>query len=103
MRHYVRVRIPVPVDDGEGGQTVTWRDGPGIWADIQPVSAREQAVAGAVQIIASHRVTTHYDSCLTVERRIARVSPTGPELQILGIRDLGGRQRVMEVDCTEVV
>lgn len=103
MRHYVRVLIPVPVDDGEGGQTVTWTDGPGLWADIQPVSAREQAIAGAVQVIASHRVTTHYSECVRVERRIARVSPAGTELQVLGIRDVGGRQRVMEVDCTEVV
>ncbi len=103
MRHYVRVRVPVPVDDGEGGQRVTWSDGLGLWADIQPVSAREQAIAGAVQVIASHRVTTHYVDCITVERRIARVSPAGSELQILGIRDLGGRQRMLELDCAEVV
>ena len=103
MRHYVRVRIPTVTDDGEGGQTVTWKNGPGLWADIRPVSAREQAIAGAVQSIASHRLFMHYDTRITIDRRIARVSPAGSELQILGIRDPTGRQREIEVDCAEVV
>lgn len=103
MRHYVCVRIPSVADDGEGGQTVSWADGPSLWADIRPVSAREQAIAGAVQSIASHRLFMHYDTRVTVDRRIARVSPAGTELQILGIRDPDGRQRSIEVDCVEVV
>jgi len=103
FRHYLRVRIPTPVDDGEGGQTVTWRNGTSIWADIRPISTREQALAGAVQTIATLRVFTHYDARLTADRRLARVSPEGTELQILGVRDPDGRQRDMELDCAEVV
>ena len=103
FRHYMRVRIPTPTDDGQGGQSVAWTDGSSIWGDIRPVSAREQAIAGAIQTIATHRVTTHYDARLTVERRLARVAPEGTELQILGIRDPDGKQRVLELDCAEVV
>ena len=103
FRHYLRVRIPTIADDGEGGQSVTWRNGAGIWADVRPVSAREQAIAGAVQSIASHRVFTHYDARITVERRLARVSPVGAELQIVGVRDPDGKQRDLEIDCAEVV
>ena len=103
FRHYLRVRIPTTTDDGEGGQSVTWRNGAGIWADVRPVSAREQAIAGAVQSIASHRVFTHYDSRITVERRLARVAPEGTELQIVGVRDPDGKQRDLEIDCAEVV
>jgi SPP1 family predicted phage head-tail adaptor len=102
-RHYVRVRIPVVTDDGEGGQTATWTNGPALWADVQPVSAREQSIAGAIQTIATHRVRLDFDARVTGERRLARIAPTGPELQILGVRDLDGRQRWMELDCTEVV
>ena len=103
LRHYVRVRIPTTTDDGEGGQSVTWRNGAGIWADIRPVSAREQSIAGAVQSIATHRVFTHWDERLTVERRLARVAPEGTELQILGMRDPDGKRRWIEIDCAEVV
>jgi SPP1 family predicted phage head-tail adaptor len=103
FRHFVRVLIPTTVDDGVGGQTVTWTNGPALWADIRPVSAREQAIAGAVQSIATHRLTMHYDDRITVERRIARIAPEGTTLQVLGVRDVEGRQRLIEVDCAEVV
>jgi hypothetical protein len=44
-----------------------------------------------------------YDARVTGDKRLARIAPTGPELQILGVRDLDGRQRELEVDCAEVV
>lgn len=103
FRHRVCVRIPSGTDDGAGGQPVTWTNGRRLWAQIEPVSAREQALAGAVQTIATHRVTLYYDEEVLVTRRLARIAPTGPELQILGVRDLGGVQRLLEVDCAEVV
>jgi SPP1 family predicted phage head-tail adaptor len=103
LRHSLRIRIPVTTDDGEGGQSTTWTDGPQLWADVLPVSAREQSLAGAVQTIASHRVSAYYDARITGERRFKRLAPTGPELQILGVRDPDGKQRWMEVDCAEVV
>lgn len=103
LRHYIRIRIPADVDDGEGGQAVTWRNGPTLWANIEPVSAREQSLAGAVQTIATHRISIRYDARVTGARRLARIKPSGPELQILGVRDPDGRQWWMEVDCAEVV
>lgn len=102
-RYFMRLLIPVPIDDGEGGQRVTWTEGHGFWADIKSVSAREQAIAGVLQVPTSHRVITDYDRRITEERRLARVSPEGRELQIVGVRDPEGLQREMEVDCTEVV
>jgi SPP1 family predicted phage head-tail adaptor len=102
-RDYLRLRTPTTVDDGEGGQTVLWADGPFIWADMRPISAREQALAGAIQTIATHRLSIVYDARITGEGRFSRIAPTGPELQIVGVRDLDGRQRELEVDCAEVV
>lgn len=103
FRHSLRVRIPTATDDGEGGQAITWTNGPQVWANVLPVSAREQSLAGAVQTIASHRVYTHFDTRITGERRFSRLAPTGPELQILGVRDPDGKQMRMEIDCAEVV
>ena len=103
MRDYVRLRIPTTVDDGEGGQTVVWTNGPYLWADTQAISAREQALAGAIQTIATHRLMMNFDDRITGERRLARIAPAGTELQILGIRDPDGLQRDLEVDCSEVV
>lgn len=103
FRHYTRLLIPTTSDDGVGGQNVTWTNGPKLWGDLQPVSAREQAIAGAVQTIATHRFTTYYDLRITTERRLQRLAPTGLTLQILGVRDVEGLQRLMEIDCAEVV
>ncbi len=103
LRHSVQLRIPVTTNDGEGGQTVTWTDGPQLWANVLPISAREQSLAGAVQSLATYRVELNYDTRITGERRFKRLAPTGPELQILGVRDPDGRQRWMDVDCAEVV
>jgi SPP1 family predicted phage head-tail adaptor len=102
-RHRVRLVIPATVDDGVGGQVVTTTLGAFLWADVQAVSAREQAIAGAVQTIATHRVRLSYDTRVTAQRQFQRVEPTGTRLQILGVRDVDGRQREMEVDCAEVV
>jgi SPP1 family predicted phage head-tail adaptor len=102
-RHSIQLRIPVTASDGEGGQTVTWTDGPQIWATVLPISAREQSLAGAVQNLATYRVLTHYDTRITGERRFKRLMPTGPELQILGVQDPDGRLMTMTVDCAEVV
>jgi SPP1 family predicted phage head-tail adaptor len=102
-RHLVRVLIPSASDDGAGGQTVTVTDGPLLWANVQSVSSREQAIAGAVQTVATHRVQMPYDTRVTALRQFERVAPTGTTLQILGVRDVDGRQRMLEVDCAEVV
>lgn len=104
FRQSLMVLAPIEADDGEGGQSVTWPDdGPTIWGDVQAVTAREQAVAGAIQTLATHRVSTYYDTRITQTCRLSRVNPAGSDLQILGIRDVDGKQRMVEIDCAEVV
>lgn len=101
--HQFRIRVPTTADDGEGGQAVTWSNGGDIFGRLRPASAREQAIAGSIQTIATHVLETHYDSRLSVQRRLQRLSPTGAELVIVGVRDEDGRQRDLLVDCAEVV
>ena len=102
FRHLVRVRVPTTSDDGTGGQTVTWGNGPTIFGELRPATAREQAIAGAVQTIATHVFSTHYDARVTVLRRLLPLSPEGAELQVLGVRP-DTRRMFMDVDCSEVV
>lgn len=104
FRHLVQLIIPVETDDGEGGQSVTWPGtGPEFWAQVVPMTARESEIAGAVQSLATHRVSMYYDARITGTSRLARVAPSGVTLQILGVRDLDGRQRMLELDCSEVI
>lgn len=103
-RDELQLLVPTQTDDGEGGQVVSWPDdGPQIWARVRPLSAREQAVAGAVQTLATHRVETYFDSRIVNEARFARIAPSGRQLQIVGIRDNDGTQRWLEIDCSEVL
>ena len=104
LRDRVRLLVPVTTDDGEGGQSVTWpTTGPEFWAQVLPMTAREQEIAGAVQSLATHKVTMHYDTRITGTCRLARIAPSGVTLQILGVRDLDGLQRMLDVDCSELV
>ena len=104
LRDLVRLIVPVATDDGEGGQSVTWpTTGPEFWAQVLPMTAREQEIAGAVQSLATHKVTMHYDTRIVGTCRLARVAPSGITLQILGVRDLDGRQRMLDLDCSEVI
>lgn len=104
MRDLVRLLIPTDPDDGEGGQTVTWPNtGPEFWAQVLPVTARESEIAGAVQSLATHRVSMHYDARIVSTARLARVAPSGITLQILGVRDPDGRQRMLDLDCAELI
>jgi len=102
-RHLLTLQSLPQTDDTEGGQTGDWADVTQFWGDVQAISAREQSLAGAIQSLATYRVMTNYDARITGERRFKRIAPTGPSLQILGVRDVDGRQRWMEVDCSEVV
>jgi SPP1 family predicted phage head-tail adaptor len=104
MRDLLRLLVPTATDDGEGGQSVTWpTTGLEFWGDVVPITARESEIAGAVQSLATHRVSTYYDARITVTSRIARVAPLAVPLQILGVRDMDGRQRMLEIDCSEVI
>lgn len=103
MRHLLRLQSPTDVDDGEGGQTVTWTSLGTVWGQVLPISSREAAQAGAVQLLATHRVLVHYHTRFTARQRLDRVDPTGTQLEVIGLRDPDGYQRYLELECAEVV
>ena len=104
MRDYLQILTPTVSDDGRGGQTVTFpTTGPWVKAFVRSASSREQAAAGALQTVATHIVQTHYDPRLTADKRLRRVGPALPMLEIIGARDEDGDQRYITLDCAEVI
>lgn len=81
---------------------MTWSNGPMIYGELRPATAREQAIAGAVQTIATHVFSTHYDARVTVLRRLLPVAPEGAEMQVVGVRP-DAKRMFMDVDCVEAV
>lgn len=95
---------PVTAADDAGGQDVTsYATVRMVWGRLQSVSAREQAQAGAVQTVATHRVTTHYTRDIVTTQRLAPKGWVGATLEILGVRDPDGAERELELDCAEVI
>jgi SPP1 family predicted phage head-tail adaptor len=97
------VQAPTATDDNAGGQTVTWGTVLTIWASVRSVSSREQAQAGGLQVIGTHRVATHYADAITPTTRLVPKGWTGPTLEVLGVRDFDGSQRELWLDCAEVI
>lgn len=104
MRDWLQILTPVLTPDGRGGQIAAWpQTGPWIAAYVRAASSREQAAAGALQTLATHIVEIHFDPRVTADKRLRRVAPTGPTLEIVGMRDEDGKQRRLALDCAEVI
>lgn len=103
FRQQFKVLTQVVTDDGEGGQVVTWRPGMTIWGEKIAYTSREQALAGAMQNVATHHVNTHYINGLTTQNRLRQTYPKGPDLLIVGMRDADQKSKMLELDCSEAI
>jgi SPP1 family predicted phage head-tail adaptor len=89
------------VDDGRGGQTVTWADVDDDWFSVQSIGTREYLQAGALQNAMAHTLRGRYRSDMTVKHRLywqARLLV----LTVVSLRDPDGRGRELELECVEV-
>jgi SPP1 family predicted phage head-tail adaptor len=103
MRDWLQILTPAVTDDGRGGQTVVYpASGPWVAAYVRAASHREQAAAGALQTVATHVVEVYYDPRITADKRLRRVGPARPTLEIVGVRE-DDRRRVLTLDCAEVI
>ena len=104
MRDWLQILTPTVTDDGRGGQTVVFPEsGPWIKAYVRAASNREQAASGALQTVATHVVEVYFDTRITADKRLRRVAPAAPTLEIVGVRDQDGKQRLLALDCAEVI
>ena len=89
--------------DSFGQQVTTWTDAFGIWASIEPVSARELFAAQAVQSEVSHRITVRYRAEFANQAGVAAMRAVS-EVRIFNIHgavDTDGRRRWVELRVTE--
>jgi len=104
-RHRVTVQVPTMAGaDGDGGYTETWTEAiPATWAvsiGAAPRADEEAARAGTTIAQATYVVRGRYRADVTSR---ARVVFAGRLLNVITVRNLDERRRVLEVICTEVV
>lgn len=104
-RSRVTVQAPgAPAADGDGGYTETWVDGlPATWAvslGAAGTTGGESAMQGTTITTATHLVRGRYRADVTTHTRLV----LGARLfNVLQVRDVDERHRVLELICTEVV
>lgn len=101
LRHRVTIRTATTVDDGQGGQVVTWTDTATVWAAIDPRQGREGLQAQAIQNATLHRIQLRYRDDVTVKTRIY-VEPDGPTCEVVEVLDPGRRHVSLELLASEV-
>lgn len=99
MRYRITLRQRTAVEDGAGGQTVTWSDLGSVWADIQSTGAgKESTVGGEIQSQVSYRVIIRTRGDVDPGQRIVwgrkalnivAVAPLGPDRLLLTCEEIG--------------
>lgn len=98
LRHYVKQEATTP----SAGQTVTYTPQDYIRCNLRGASADEMMVGGGVQSNQQWMVVARWRSDVVARNRLRRESD-GLTLEILGVVDPDGDQRVMHVTCATVI
>jgi SPP1 family predicted phage head-tail adaptor len=102
LRHQVVRQTKSASSDGSGGTSGTWVDGTQYFAWVRPMTAREQQLANAQQVFATYVVTMRYGVPVAVTDRLKQL-PSGPVLEVMGVRNVDGRFQWLELDCAAVI
>ena len=70
LRQRVQVERPIGTPDEAGGETIAWEAVATLWARIDQAKASEQAVAGHLAAVVSHKVTLRWRDDLAGGMRI---------------------------------
>ena len=98
LRHRITIQTGGRTGDGRGGVTKAWTTHAAVWARVQPVSAREAFAAGQLQGAITHRITLRFTSGVTTAMRVSWGSRV---LRVIGVRNPGEDDRLLELDCVE--
>jgi SPP1 family predicted phage head-tail adaptor len=89
--------------DRRGSTKPTYkRDGPAIWAKIEPARAEELEAGERLEAVVSHKITVYHTTRITHRTRLQADNPVR-SFEILGITNLEERDRFFELACREVV
>lgn len=92
-RNRVEIQKYTTVDDGYGGQTITWDTQdklPKVWAIIKPISGNERFSNNELQSTVTHKVTIRYQTQLkdTQDTATYRLKHDDRYFSIKAIRNL---------------
>jgi SPP1 family predicted phage head-tail adaptor len=94
-----RVTLERSGDPSNWGVTAAWSTFATVWAKVEPVSGREYVEGRLIQSELTHKVTIRYLSGVKADMR---VNFEGRYLKIFAVRNVGERNRELELDCTEL-
>jgi SPP1 family predicted phage head-tail adaptor len=101
LRHRVTIQsLGTRVDDGAGGGSIPFADVATVWAEVHPLTGREQFLAGAFNPALTHRVTIRYRPGIKPSDRIVYGTRV---LDIKSVADVEERHRQLEMLCEELV
>lgn len=98
LRHRITIQTLTRVSDSRGGTASTWATHASAWASMTAVSAREAFQRGAVGGERLYKATLRYQAGIDAEMRVSWDSRI---FKILGVRDVDGTTRVLELDLLE--
>ena len=101
LPHRVAAQSASEVTSSLGQRVKTWTTIGTYWASVEPIShkGRERERALAIRSDASHFVYLRYGAPLTTQMRLLF---RGRALNIVSIQNLGERNIILELLCTEV-
>lgn len=71
LKKRITIQQPVEVSDSGGGYTLSWSDLASVWAEVKPVSGREDYRALKLESKVTHKVTIRHRSDVTAGMRIS--------------------------------
>ncbi len=106
MRHRITIQRernasdPGFVPDGEGGYELEWIDIATVWAEVRPLSVREQGFAAQLQDSRTHQVRLRARNDVTAG---CRIMFKGRPFNIVGVMTVDEIKHEMLVPCEEGV
>lgn len=100
-RQRVILQSPAGARDAVGERTTTWSNVATVWANVRPLTGREQIVASQRQQITDHVVEVRYSSALAALDASWRVLYGSRVLTIDGAVNADERKREFILYCTE--
>ena len=98
LNQRVTFQRPLVAKDDHGAITQTWSDLMVVWAELKPLSGREERIAGRLSSALTHQITVRYQRLFDDPQQVAqlRVSYRGREFQVhSAINEGEARERVI--------
>jgi SPP1 family predicted phage head-tail adaptor len=95
LRDRITIEREVSTDMGGGGSEVGWSQLAQVWAQILPVSGREQIQAAAVTASALYRITVRWRSDVNETHRVKLAD--GTALNLRRVADPDGQRQWLEL------